>query len=196
MRVANGKICTRCKEFKQLVSFSPQSNGYLKRKAECKSCMVIRDQERRAKFPDLYKTASKARYQKHRDKILSRRKRYYWENRVQERRKYKVYYEKNKVAIMNRRRSPHFKRLLMVRSLKWTYGLTLEQYMEMKGKYGGVCPICGMAPKRGLMIDHNHKTDKVRGLLCDHCNRGLGYFRDNIAAMEKAIMYLKAEGAI
>jgi hypothetical protein len=42
-----------------------------------------------------------------------------------------------------------------------------------------------------LCIDHNHKTGKVRGLLCSNCNRGLGYFKDNMKSLLNAIRYIK-----
>jgi len=48
--------------------------------------------------------------------------------------------------------------------------------------------ICGSQEK--LVVDHNHNTNKVRGLLCNHCNRGLGHFRDNTETLLKAIDYL------
>ena len=50
------------------------------------------------------------------------------------------------------------------------------------------CMICGATEK--LVVDHNHKTNKVRGMLCNHCNRGLGHFRDNQKTLLKAIEYL------
>ena len=48
--------------------------------------------------------------------------------------------------------------------------------------------ICGKDEK--LVVDHDHKTGKVRGLLCNHCNRGLGHFRDNVKFLEDAVKYL------
>jgi len=51
------------------------------------------------------------------------------------------------------------------------------------------CVICGSTEK--LVVDHCHITNKVRGMLCNHCNRGLGHFKDNIESLEKAIKYLK-----
>lgn len=59
---------------------------------------------------------------------------------------------------------------------------------------GGLCAICGELPsgKRALLfIDHDHKTGKVRGLLCGACNAGLGYFKDTTSRMTKAIEYLE-----
>ena len=57
------------------------------------------------------------------------------------------------------------------------------------------CPICGKVSipfvTANLVIDHNHKTGKARGYLCDSCNTGLGRFKDDIATIEKAVEYLK-----
>lgn len=54
-----------------------------------------------------------------------------------------------------------------------------------------VCQICGKEDeRRALSIDHNHSTEKVRGLLCDKCNRALGFFCDNIDNLKNAIEYL------
>ncbi len=50
------------------------------------------------------------------------------------------------------------------------------------------CMICGSEEK--LVVDHNHKNNIVRGLLCNHCNRGIGHFRDDPNILIKAITYL------
>lgn len=75
------------------------------------------------------------------------------------------------------------------------YGLTVEQYDAMLERQNHVCAICGKSEKstsKGVLsIDHNHTTGKVRGLLCDSCNRGLGYFYDNASFLHNAIDYLK-----
>jgi hypothetical protein len=53
------------------------------------------------------------------------------------------------------------------------------------------CLICGKKEtKRRLSVDHNHKTGKVRGLLCSHCNHILGLSYDNIKILQSAINYL------
>lgn len=52
------------------------------------------------------------------------------------------------------------------------------------------CVICGDAGQ--LVVDHDHSTGKVRGMLCNHCNRGLGHFRDDPTLLEFAAQYLYA----
>lgn len=75
--------------------------------------------------------------------------------------------------------------------LKHAYGLTPEAYNKMLMEQDFACkicrhPMCGKA----LAVDHCHKTGKVRGLLCDKCNWGLGHFKDNVYALQTAIEYL------
>lgn len=75
----------------------------------------------------------------------------------------------------------------------------LECYDQLLKKQNNVCDICKMPnlTKRNgkikrLAIDHAHdKYGKVRGLLCQFCNHGLGVFRDSIEILESAIEYLK-----
>jgi hypothetical protein len=50
------------------------------------------------------------------------------------------------------------------------------------------CVICGSNEK--LVVDHDHKTGEIRGMLCNHCNRGLGHFRDDPELLEFARIYL------
>jgi hypothetical protein len=52
------------------------------------------------------------------------------------------------------------------------------------------CVICGA--DKPLVVDHDHVSGKVRGMLCNHCNRGLGHFRDDPTLLEFAAQYLYA----
>ncbi len=75
------------------------------------------------------------------------------------------------------------------------YGLTVEQYDDILIQQNCVCAICGKPEKSSskgvLSIDHDHTTGKVRGLLCDTCNSGLGHFYDSIDLLQGAMLYLK-----
>jgi Recombination endonuclease VII len=82
-----------------------------------------------------------------------------------------------------------------------TYGITAEDYWALYRAQGGRCYICqrakgkdeyGNGRGKRLPVDHDHKTGKVRGLLCNPCNRDvLGHLRDSIEALERAVTYLK-----
>jgi hypothetical protein len=74
------------------------------------------------------------------------------------------------------------------KSLLAKFNITLDQYEEISALQGHVCAICKkpetlINPRSGktrrLSVDHDHATGKIRGLLCDKCNRGLGQFDDN-----------------
>lgn len=75
------------------------------------------------------------------------------------------------------------------------YGLSVDEYEQMNRDQGGRCAICGGARSRadsdaGLVVDHDHETGAVRGLLCNLCNTGLGAMRDNPEILQAAIAYL------
>jgi hypothetical protein len=77
--------------------------------------------------------------------------------------------------------------------LKTLYGITLEERDALFAAQGSVCAICqtDTAPKNGWHTDHCHETEKVRGILCLHCNAMLGMARDNTTTLARAITYLK-----
>lgn len=76
------------------------------------------------------------------------------------------------------------------------YRLSLEQYEQMIEDQGGACAICGRRPEfvDDLLIDHNHATGAVRGLLCHNCNVGIGQLQDSPDVLEAAIRYLEERG--
>lgn len=84
------------------------------------------------------------------------------------------------------------------------YGMTVEDYDRLLELQGGVCALCGNPPAEdeSLSVDHDHSCcpgEKtcgkcVRGLLCALCNRGLGYFKESLSTMERAIDYIKSRG--
>ena len=64
-----------------------------------------------------------------------------------------------------------------------------EDLKELKASTSE-CVICGAEEK--LVVDHDHSTGQIRGMLCNHCNRGLGHFRDDPILLEFAAQYLYA----
>jgi len=83
-------------------------------------------------------------------------------------------------------------------SLKGRYGISLDDFEQLKNKQLGKCAICGDIPDETkpsqankLHVDHCHERGNIRGLLCHLCNRGIGLFKENVETLHKAIDYLK-----
>ena len=97
-------------------------------------------------------------------------------------------------AKIMRQRSPEKKRLDGIRKrelrLKKQYGISQLDFVTMETIQDKRCALCKQFTK--LVVDHDHETGKVRGLLCHHCNRGLGFFSDNSELLALASKYVKA----
>lgn len=114
----------------------------------------------------------------------------------------RAYYARHAEGLNARRkailaRDPSKRKDYVLRSL---YGISRVDYDSLYLRQGGVCAICRrpetMVDKRtgktqGLSVDHNHKTGKVRGLLCGVCNTGLGKFKEDPRLLRLAADYLE-----
>lgn len=69
--------------------------------------------------------------------------------------------------------------------------VTSGQYDEMFQKQNGRCGVCGRESEERLRIDHDHRTGKIRKLLCNGCNTGLGMFQDDPNLLEQAAAYIR-----
>lgn len=76
--------------------------------------------------------------------------------------------------------------------LKFSYKLNIDTFDKMYSNQEGHCAICNNKYSDSkLFVDHNHKTGKVRQLLCIRCNSGIGRAKENIKILENAIKYLE-----
>ena len=78
--------------------------------------------------------------------------------------------------------------------LKRKYKLTPEQYDSMLAAQGGHCAICPCTPRKNgkrLAVDHDHRTGRIRGLLCSDHNRALGLLGDSSQLCLRAAAYLQ-----
>lgn len=78
--------------------------------------------------------------------------------------------------------------------LKSVYGISLEDYDKLLRNQGDKCAICGILQKelnKPLYVDHDHKTSKIRGLLCHNCNVAIGLLKDSLSNISNALDYLK-----
>ena len=159
------KKCARCNELKDIEQFSKNNQQKDGRHVYCKSCV---------------KVYSSNFYIKNREEIIEREKL----RRAADpegRKEYNLDYRKRfAIEIRDARR------------LK-KYGITAEDWDILFERQGKVCAICRTQDpeKRGWQTDHDHKTKKVRGILCNSCNNGLGRFKDNSEALIRASQYLR-----
>ena len=134
--------------------------------------------------PEHKKAANKRFYELTREKQLAQAKALYAKRRPQK-------IAQN--AAWRKTLSPERKRAINHRDILWRdYRITPTEYGAMLAAQGGVCAICRQPPaQRRLAVDHDHKTDKIRGLLCMRCNPMLGYAKDSIATLLAGVEYLK-----
>lgn len=120
---------------------------------------------------------------------------------------YKTYNQEQRIRhndkrrAYDRKRRPHGSRVGNYdanASRRWKYKITAEAYEAMFVRQGGKCAICQKVETdkyqngvRDLAVDHDHKTGKIRGLLCGKCNKALGLFQDSIELLEAATLYMK-----
>lgn len=81
--------------------------------------------------------------------------------------------------------------------MKSYYGITLDDYDALFAAQNGLCAACGFPgiPRRDrlrpLVVDHDHQTGQVRGLLCNHCNVAIGMVSDDAARLRQLAEYLE-----
>lgn len=167
--------CTRCSEEKPIVAFSlsrAAKDGY---HAWCKAC----------------KSAStRAWFAANRERELAKDRAEYASDGADERARARQWHADN------RERSLASKRAWKLS----IYGLTPQDYDARLGAQGNRCAICareanGNKAQRDFAVDHCHDTRVVRGLLCHHCNVGLGHFFDSPDALRAAADYLERSTA-
>lgn len=150
------KTCSACGEAKPLGEFYEHPNGAQGRDSRCKGCSRAKARE--------YHQANRT----HRNAQRRRR--------------------------VQRNPAAHAATLRKA-ALKRQYGLSVEQYEAMVAAQGGKCRICNKAPGRvRLAVDHDHGCcptrgkscgQCIRGLLCDYCNRQLGWYEQHRPAIDR-----------
>ena len=171
------------------------------RNAEQRAARNARRKERRAQDPDhraKLNAADRAYYAANGEKMRARMRTYRATHAQQIKERRSAYRQANREAINERRRAN--RQALKQNNdpsrwnadLKRLYGISVVEYDALLAKQGGVCAICRKHSKRRLCVDHCHLTGTVRGLLCDRCNLGLGYLKEDQASLVAALAYLGA----
>ena len=166
-RVSN-RACTQCEVDKQARrSQTPEWQAY----------RLAWDRKQWATRPDEMRANAREQYRRHKSRILEAVQRYQAANREEicEKKRHRYHSQ-----------SPEEKRRdLLMRN----YGITPDAYERMYRDQGGACAICRVHHEC-LCVDHCHRTQRVRGLLCQNCNHGLGKFKDDAMLLTRAIEYL------
>lgn len=207
------KECRKCGLVKPLDEFHKANNTPDKRQYRCKVCAISMARQRALDNPEA-KRAADAKYgrsDKCKAKRKARRESPDTGARIKEQKR-AAYYRNHDVELeklRTRQADPEFQAKARERMAKWKasdprgpwrlalkthYRMTLEEYDAMVLAQEGRCDICSDVLDRPN-VDHCHNSGNVRALLCGHCNRGLGYFRDNPEALRAAAAYLEAHAS-
>ena len=101
------------------------------------------------------------------------------------------YYYKNRTRILAECRERYVRYGRSRWLLEKRYGIDQRTYDRMSASQGGKCAICGKLSQYKLVVDHDHTTNKIRGLLCRYCNIGIGHFMDDPKTLKSASAYLR-----
>ena len=146
--------------------------------------------------------------EKNKEKVAAQQRNYKKRNKKTIDRYKKRYRKKNAMSISeyNKRYGKGMRRgdanRIKDYKLRQDYGIGFKDYAALLEKQNGLCAICKKAETslhnrtgkvKALAVDHDHVSGKIRGLLCNKCNRAIGMFGDSTVLMKSAVKYL--EGA-
>jgi len=156
------KKCGRCQTVKTIDNFSKYEITNKKHSSECRECHTKRLREYTEKNKE--KVKEHGRKYRQSEHGISVRKKYY-KTITEEQKRKKLLHDK--------------------------YKITPEYYNSLFDQQKGICKICKSPPKdKYLVIDHDHQTGEIRGLLCQRCNKTLGFAGDTIEKVQRFIDYL------
>ena len=208
----NSKICSKCKLDKELSSFyyRKDKNTY---DSICRECLAKykreyyqKNKDRLREIDNIYRSDPERRekknkkqreyYQKNKKKISEQNKiKRGGENKELYNENQKLYRQNNPEKVTNYR-------------LKSNYNITLYEYNEIFNNQDGRCLICNIElvhrldnlksyPSESILsgvIDHDHETGKIRGILCNKCNMGIGLLKHDTSILLSAVKYLEIYG--
>jgi len=169
------KQCGKCGQELPLEKFNKNKKTKDGLQQECRKCMNRRNREH---------------YKKNRERLLLQKREY---NRTEQAQKIRRdYRKKNRGRILQQVNGYYKTEHGQTVRLEYMYGVTLEQHRQMYIDQNGCCKLCNSSvPYDKIDTDHDHKTGKVRGLLCRACNIGIGQLGDTVEGVIRAVEYLR-----
>jgi len=162
--------CYQCKREGPEEEFVKKSNTTSSR--VCKACQRKRSKEDYWKNPKKVNAAHREYYRTHTTQVRAAQ----------------AAYEKTAKGHFTKRKA-HLKR---------SFGITPADYLSMLIDHDGECQICRQphTPSNLLCVDHDHETDQVRGLLCDHCNSALGFVEEDKQILSAMAAYIDRHNVV
>ena len=190
------KTCTKCGSVKPLKEFYSDASHKDLHGSACKVCVQLREKTAYKENPKKINARNNKYRVAHLQEVRAKSAEYRQRNRDKINVKHAARYEREKEDILTRQATYYAKNASRVweRNMVRKYGITAVQYFTILAAQGGGCKICGVKIPNGrgtnFHVDHKHGTKEARGLLCHHCNIGLGNFHDDPIVLLAAAQYL------
>lgn len=213
----NSKICISCHRSLPLLSFHKHKNKRFGLSNRCRSCTAEFDKSRRDSRRNLLPSAERVcptcavlkpascfyRNLNSRSglftycKDCASRRAKAWRSIPEVKRKIQQYKRSTSSIAQQKeyQKLPETKKKNRASRLLKKYGLTSDQFDELLRQQNFRCAICESTEPSGTgiwHIDHDHQTNKVRGILCHHCNVALGSVRDSARILRRMMCYLSS----
>lgn len=177
------KPCTACKEIKPFKAFSADARHFDGLQSQCLSCQRAYRQKWYTRNIDKIRAKDRARIR--------------CANHKASKKAYDQIYRAHPRLVLTARQ-----KLLKKYWPDLTHIQAEQKYRDLLAKQGDLCALCRRPEKskavsgamKSLSVDHCHTTGRVRGLLCDRCNRGIGLLGDDPERLAKVIEYLQSGG--
>ncbi len=189
------KTCTKCGRGEPGVQFGKNKNEKSGIDFRCKPCRAEASRKWRADNIEKSRDNVKKWKEANPEWTKSYNKVYYAANADYHQARYEAdKVNRNKKSIEWQRANPA---KVKNHKMRTKYGIDVAGYEAMVAAQGGLCMICKRPPAAmkdapgKLCVDHNHSTGAVRGLLCDWCNKGIGYFKESPEIIARAIAYVE-----
>jgi hypothetical protein len=189
------QLCTKCNIEQDITNFRKDQHNSTGHASQCNTCNKENQRKYYKNNPEKVKTYAKEYYKANSSRILALRKarknkkptKALYKTTDDQRSKQSEYYY-NREGWKKQK-----EKVWLSRGIK---NFTYEQFEKMREAQNNRCYICNSGPanNQSLHVDHDHITGKVRKLLCNNCNNGIGKLKDSIEILNKAIKYLKEHG--
>lgn len=174
------KQCGKCGASKNIEEFSKDrshGDGY---SSQCKICRNKYHRERKAHYTLLKSEWRKKNPDKNRQTL----KKFYYSHKEEISLQRKILRKLNLNKIRNNENNWRYKK---------RYGISIEEKNKILLSQEGKCALCKKEISDfSAVTDHDHKTGKIRGILCRTCNFGLGILGDSLESIELVLKYLKS----